>query len=111
MSTGEGALQLSGRRTAEDRGTAQATPPHVSDDFFREVNDRIVELGERFGLQEETLELICECGDTICTERLSIPGNEYEQVREAPGRRVVIAGHERTCRVVTRGSGYVVVSD
>jgi hypothetical protein len=87
------------------------TAQHVSEAFFREVNARILELGERFALREETLELICECGDTSCTERLSIPSSEYAQVREAAGRRVVVAGHERTCGVVARGDRYVVVSD
>lgn len=88
----------------------QATP-RVSNDFFREVNARILELGSRFGLGDETLELICECGDTTCTERLSIPSTEYAQVREAAGRRVVVAGHERTCGVLARGDRYVVVCD
>lgn len=101
--------QLNGRQTAEDRVTAEPQPRR-EDDFFREVNDRIVELGERFGLGEKTLELICECGDTTCTQRLSVPCAEYEQLRETPGRRVVVTGHERATKVVTRGDGYVVVS-
>jgi hypothetical protein len=107
----EGAERLNGRRTTGDRGTAEASPQHGSDDFFREVNERILELGERFGLSDQTLELICECGDATCTERVSIPCTEYEHVREAVDRRVVIAGHEHTAGVVTRGGGYVVVSD
>jgi hypothetical protein len=104
-------VQVSSSSTAEDRETPQASPGHGSDDFFREVNERILELGERFSLGEDTLELICECADTTCTQHLSIACADYAQVREAPGRRVVIAGHEHTCRVVARGGGYVVVSD
>jgi len=103
--------QLNGRQTADDRATAEPQPRQDQDDFFREVNERIVELGERFGLGEKTLALICECGDTTCTTRLSVPCTEYEQVRETPGRRVVVAGHERATAVVMRGDGYVVVSD
>jgi hypothetical protein len=102
--------QVSGR-TAGDRGTAEASPQHAPDDFFREVNERILELGERFALGKETLELICECADTTCTQHLSIPCAAYEQVRDVPGRRVVAAGHEYTCRVVARNGGYVVVCD
>jgi hypothetical protein len=104
-------VQLGGSSTAEDGGTPQASPRHGPDDFFREVNERILELGERFALGEDTLELICECSDTTCTQHVSIACADYEQVREAPGTRVVIAGHEHTCRVVARGGGYVVVSD
>lgn len=82
-----------------------------SDGFFREVNARIVELGERFGFREETLELICECDDTGCMEHLIIPASEYERVREAQGWNVVAAGHPPCGRVVARGAGYVVVED
>jgi metallophosphoesterase superfamily enzyme len=42
---------------------------------------------------------------------VSIPCTEYEHVREAVDRRVVIAGHEHSAGVVTRGGGYIVVSD
>jgi hypothetical protein len=104
-------VQLSGRRTTEERGTPETLPEHGSDDFFREVNERIRELGERFGLGEDTLELVCECGDTACTQRVSIPCADYEQVRTEPGRRVVRAGHEHVGHVVARTDGYVVVSD
>ena len=106
-----GSRPLTGDRTTEDPGSAQATPPPVSDDFFREVNSRILELGSRFGLGDETLELICECGDTTCTERLSISSTDYAEVREASGRRVVVAGHEGAGSLVARGGRYVVVCD
>jgi hypothetical protein len=104
-------VQVGNGSTAEDRGTPQASPHQRSDDFFREVNERILELGERFALGEDTLELICECADTTCTQHVNIACADYAQVRAAPGRRVVIAGHEHTCHVVARGGGYVVVSD
>jgi len=89
----------------------QQPPPPAFDDFFREVNDRIVELGSRFGFRDETLELICECDDGCCTEHLSIASAEYQQVRTSKARHVVIAGHEHSGRVVARGDGYVVVED
>jgi hypothetical protein len=83
--------------------------PHDSaPDFVREVNENIAELGERFGLQEETLELICECGDSTCNERLEIPASEYERLRAA-GCRVVLPGHEHRAEVLEAGGGYVAV--
>jgi hypothetical protein len=99
-----------GRETTED-GLVQTTSTHVSDDFFRQVNDRIVELGKRFGLREEVHELICECDDAGCTERLHVPASEYEYSRRAQGWHVVAAGHEPSGRIVARGLGYVVVED
>jgi hypothetical protein len=107
--TGRGGLD--GHYTTEDRGVGQQPPPPAFDDFFREVNDRIVELGMRFGFREETLELICECDDSGCTEHMSIPSAEYEQVRTAGQRHVVVQGHEYSGRVIARGDGYVVVED
>lgn len=77
-----------------------------SPDFVREINDTIAELGERFDLREETLELMCECGDSVCDERVTIPTAEYERLR-ASGRRVVHRGHERGRRVVEAAESYV----
>jgi hypothetical protein len=95
-----------GRRV--DGGTGRrATSRHATDDFVREVNENIAELGERFGLQEETLELICECGEPDCGERLAIPAEEYERLRAA-GYRVVAPGHEHGRGGEPR-DGYVVV--
>ena len=37
----------------------------TDDDFPREVNENILEIGERFGLYEELLELVCECCDSV----------------------------------------------
>jgi hypothetical protein len=42
---------------------------------------------------------------------MRIPSAEYEQVRAARRRHVVVAGHEHSGRVVERGDGYVVVED
>jgi hypothetical protein len=102
---------LDGQYTTESRGVEPPQQPPALDDFFREVNDRIVELGTRFGFRDETLELICECDESACTEHMSIPSDEYEQVRSAQRRHVVLAGHEHSGRVVGRGDGYVVVED
>lgn len=101
---------MDGHYTTEGRGIEQQAPP-AFDDLFREVNDRIVELGTRFGFRDETLELICECDDSACTSHMSIPTVEYKQVRAAQRRHVVVAGHEHSGRVVARGEGYVVVED
>ena len=67
---------------------------HTADDFVREVNENIAQLGERFGLHEETLELICECGDACCDERVAVPTEEYERLH-GTGRRFVSPAHAR----------------
>ncbi len=80
---------------------------HAADDFVREVNENIAELGERFGLHEETLELICECGDSACAERVAVPADEYERLH-AEGRRIVALAHADGAE---RRAGYAVVDD
>jgi hypothetical protein len=101
---------LESGQTTEDT-TVQGGREPASDDFFREVNERIAELGERFGIQEETLALVCECDDTGCTLHLSVPASEYRNVRGSRGWHVVSSGHEPSGRIVARGEGYVVVED
>jgi hypothetical protein len=75
------------------------------------VNDRIVELDERFGFREELLELICECDDPSCTERVSIPAAKFAELRNTDGLHVVSAGHIHPGQVVGGAEGYVVVVD
>jgi hypothetical protein len=60
--------------------------------LFREVNERIAQLGE--GADGE-IEILCECGvEGGCGERLRLPFPIYEQVRSQDDRFVVTPGHE-----------------
>lgn len=87
-------------------------PRHdCGDELFREVNDRIVELGQRFGVDEQPLELICECADSSCTHRVEISAAAFAQLRDTEGLRLVTADHLHTGRVVGSGAGYLVVAD
>lgn len=86
-----------------------ATHRNASHDFVREVNENIAALGERFGLHEERLELMCECGASECTARIAVPADEYERVR-ADRCRIVAAGHEPGGPTNGQG-GYVVLDD
>ena len=59
--------------------------------LFRSVNEGIKEASDRF--DSPTAEFVCECGDPSCTERIEVPLDEYEQVREEPTHFVVQPGH------------------
>jgi hypothetical protein len=61
---------------------------------FRAVNDQIESLSERFSLRADVLELVCECGNASCAERLPISHDEYRSVRADSRRFVVVPGHE-----------------
>lgn len=90
-----------------DRKGSKLSRQHTDDDFVREVNETILELGERFGLGEERLELVCECGNASCHEHLAVPATEYERLVQQGECLVVVPGHEHG-RVVAKGDGYVV---
>lgn len=78
-----------------------------NENLFRRVNERVAELSG--GLDE--LGLVCECADTACAERLTVPIGEYEQVRAHGDRFFVAPGHERRDveTVVAEGERYLVV--
>ena len=65
--------------------------------LFREVNERIAELGAsaQSWSPDGTVEFMCECGvEGGCGERVRMPLDAYESVREQDDRFVVRPGHE-----------------
>lgn len=78
---------------------------------FREVNERLRELGESFSLVSEVAEFVCECGNTSCTQRIQLALSEYEHVRSDPRWFVIVPGHEEPDyeRVISEVAGYAIV--
>ena len=77
---------------------------------FRAVNERIRELGARFG--SEGFEFICECADETCTERVRLTLEQYDHIRALARRFVVVSGHEATPlveRVIFRSPQFSIV--
>jgi len=81
----------------------------VNESLFREVNERIGELGELYDAGD--VEFVCECADTDCAERLTLTLGEYERVRAEPNRFFLVPGHERPDveRVVETNGVFAVV--
>ena len=77
--------------------------------LFRDVNERIAETSGRFDAEEA--EFMCECGDPACAERLHVPLDEYEEVRESPTTFVLNPDHvePEVEKVVQRRHGYAIV--
>ena len=67
----------------------------LNEAVFREVNERLRELGERFGVGDEELDLVCECGTETCTERITMNRKDYEALRADPAQFAIVRGHER----------------
>jgi hypothetical protein len=80
--------------------------------LFRSVNERIAETSVRFDNGDATdAEFLCECGDPACSERLEVPLEEYEQVREDATTFVLDPDHIEPDveRIVRRRRDYAVV--
>jgi hypothetical protein len=63
--------------------------------LFREVNERLRELGEGFSMVSEQAAFVCECGDGSCMERVEMSLAAYEEIRADAKRFFVLKGHER----------------
>jgi hypothetical protein len=62
--------------------------------LFREVNERLRELGESFSVVADDAQFVCECGNSTCAQPIAMPLSEYERVRSDPKWFVIIHGHE-----------------
>jgi hypothetical protein len=67
----------------------------LNEALFRQVNESIQKVGEELAAVEEEPghQILCECGDTDCTEQVSIDPSRYEQVRSDPTLFIVARGH------------------
>jgi hypothetical protein len=82
--------------------------------LFREVNERIAELGTsaQAWSPDGTVEFMCECGvEGGCGQRVRMPLPEYDKVRQQDDRFVVRPGHEtpELERAVDWTDDYVIV--
>ena len=80
--------------------------------IFREVNERLEELAERFQVVAGTSPFSCECADLGCTAMIDMTLSEYEAVREDPNRFFVLPGHvyPEFERIVSENDRYVLVA-
>ena len=66
--------------------------------LFREVNERIWDTDRRLPDPSKEaaryIQVLCECGDTDCVEKVDLTAEEYEEVRSEPTRFVLLPGHE-----------------
>jgi hypothetical protein len=66
----------------------------LNEAVFRQVNERIEDLADTFGLTGEKLDLICECGNATCTSRIEMDHGDYEALRSDSATFAVVKGHE-----------------
>ena len=83
-----------------------------NESLFREVNERVEVLAQKFGLATEMTDFICECAQPTCAEVIQMTVREYEEIRRDPTHFAIAAGHEATDieRVVEKTDRYFVVA-
>jgi hypothetical protein len=99
---------------AEELGQEAANGAEVgqnaaTQNFFREVNERVMELNASFN-HDDAVDVVCECGRADCAERVTITRAAYERVRSDAAAFAMLAGHEHGLveEVVERTTGYVI---
>lgn len=65
----------------------------LNEAVFREVNERVREINDTFAVFTDRVDIVCECGDADCTERITLSLQEYESVRADPNYFAVVPGH------------------
>jgi hypothetical protein len=66
----------------------------LNEAVYREVNERLRELNEVFATITDKFEIVCECGDIGCDDRISITPSGYEDLRADPMLFAIVPGHE-----------------
>ncbi|HKN63255.1 MAG TPA: hypothetical protein VJV76_02880 [Gaiellaceae bacterium] len=66
----------------------------LNEAIFRQVNEQIRGLNRDFGTEQGTMTVICECGNSDCTERLEVLVSDYERIRGDARLYVIARGHE-----------------
>src|SRR5262245_19769778 len=84
------AFRWAGSRSREEREGR----PGLNEAMFREVNERVGDINRTFGSMTETFDIVCECGNTACTQRITVPVTDYERVRSNPLHFLLHVGHE-----------------
>jgi hypothetical protein len=91
--------------------TEQGRRIGLNEAIFRQVNERLEDVNRAFGSVTDTIEIVCECGNLDCDERILMSIAHYEALRSDPRQFAVVRGHETAGveAVVERRSGYDVV--
>ena len=79
--------------------------------LFREINERLEDLQERFEVLTDSGDFVCECGKLGCTDQITMSLEEYRQVRAESTHFAIKPGHDipDVENVVEKRRGYDIV--
>jgi hypothetical protein len=64
----------------------------LNEALFRQVNESVSDISG--GLEVPDFEIVCECGDLNCTERIHVTRAAYSALRSESHQFAVVPGHE-----------------
>jgi hypothetical protein len=62
--------------------------------IFRNVNEQIEGISRALSDLTQTMDIVCECADITCAERVLVTVPAYERVRAEATHFIVLPGHE-----------------
>jgi hypothetical protein len=79
--------------------------------MYRQVNEQIEDLNEAFSEMSGGFLVVCECGDAMCTEQITLSRQTYEKTRTNPAQFLVRPGHQVADveEIITTEAEYMVV--
>ena len=94
-----------------DRPDERARRIGLNQAVYRTVNERVEGIAATLKVAPAQLLLVCECGDSACSEQIELSHAEYEALRADPSLFAVVPGHaaETVETVVSRGPGVEIV--
>ena len=64
-----------------------------NEELFRTVNEKIEAVSQTVPATDPNMEFLCECDDLECQGKVKATRTEYESVRAAPTRFLVLPDH------------------
>ena len=64
----------------------------LNEAMFRQVNEAVSSISEDYKAPD--FEIVCECGDIGCTDRIHITSGAYDDLRSESHHFAVVPGHE-----------------
>ena len=61
--------------------------------LFREMNERVEERVQSSAGSGTSFEIVCECANIDCAQRITLTATEYEQAHADPTQFTIVPGH------------------
>lgn len=72
----------------------QARRVGLNEALFRQVNEEIRGLASSFETEDGAMTVVCECGDSGCTDQIQVKVADYERIRGDSRLYIIATGHD-----------------